>query len=101
MARSRWRCSGARPNPARPSRSWTRTSRRPSWSFPSMPEGSLGGEAPILGGELTAEAGAEERDPPSPAYDARADDYAEPVPADNQERDGEGPVGDQPLDLLP
>ena len=65
-----------------------------------MPDGGLGGEAPILGGELTAEAGSEERQAPAAPYDARADAYVEPKP--DASENGDAPADDlAATDLLP
>jgi 1-acyl-sn-glycerol-3-phosphate acyltransferase len=48
--------------------------------------GRLDADSPLLGGPLTAGAGAEESPPPDPAYDADGDDYAHPQPrSDDQE----------------
>lgn len=44
-----------------------------------LTDADLSGNAPLLGGPLTAEAGAEESDEPAPSYDARADAYVEPA----------------------
>ncbi|CAN5517076.1 hypothetical protein BH20ACT15_BH20ACT15_12370 [soil metagenome] len=62
----------------------------------SAGDASLGGDAPILGGQVTAEAGAEEAvAEPERRYDPRADAYTRPslpAPAESDEGEDLGPV---------
>jgi hypothetical protein len=63
--------------------------------------GRLGSDSPLLGGPLTAGAGAEESPPFAPGYDPRSDDLAQPRTQSDRPRGRDTPELAELSELMP